>query len=91
MTPVGRDVTASDKLELSPLKSRGTYTLLATRALGTMGGGLMGVTGTQDCSGGPSSELDKSFSTSTSMLGPVTILLGHSVTECGEEICIDDH
>ena len=34
---------------------------------------------------------DKSSSISSVMLGPVTTLLGHSVTECGEETSVNNH
>ena len=33
---------------------------------------------------------DKRSSISSIMLGPVTISLGHSVTQCGEETSIND-
>ena len=63
----------------------------AVGVLGATGGGLLGETGTRDCSDVLDNVLDKSFSTSSPMLSLVTVSLGHSVTECGEEIGIDDH
>ena len=56
-----------------------------------MHGGLLGETGAKDCSGVLDNVQDKSFSTSSSKLGLVTVSLRHSVTECGEEIGADDH
>ena len=34
---------------------------------------------------------NRSSSISSIMLGPVTISLGHSVMECGEETSVNDH
>ena len=56
-----------------------------------MGGGFLGETGTPDCPGMLDNVPDKSLSTSSSMLGLVMVSLGHSVTECGEEIGVDDY
>ena len=56
-----------------------------------MGGGLLGETGAKDCCGVLDNVLDKSFLTSSSMLGLVAVSLSHSVTEYGEEMGIDDH
>ena len=93
MTLVGREVVALDKLEsgiISP-KSGGFFSLLAAGVLGTMSGGLLGETSAQNCFGMLDNAPDKSLSTSSSMLGLVTVSLGHSVTECREEIGIDNH
>ena len=56
-----------------------------------MGGGLLGKLGAKYCSGVLDKAPDKNFSTSSSMLGLVTASLGQSVTECGEEIGINDY
>ena len=56
-----------------------------------MGGGLLGEVCAESCSGILSIVLEKSSSISSTMLGLVAISLGHSVTECREEIGINDH
>ena len=90
MTVVGREAVASGKCELSLLDWRG-FPPLATGLLGATGGGLPGEVHAEDCSGISSIVLEKSSSISSAMLGPVPISLGHSVMECGEEICINNH
>ena len=70
---------------------RGAFSLLAAGVLSTTGGVLLGETDTQDFSGMLGNAPDKSLSTSSSMLGLMTVSFGHYVTECGEEISIDDH
>ena len=58
-------------------KSRWDFSLLAAGVLGTTDGGLLGETGAKECPGMLDNALDKSFSTSSSMLGLVTVSLGH--------------
>ena len=89
MTFVAREAVASGKWELSLLDWRG-FPPLAVGLLGAMGGGLLGEVCAESYPGVSSIVLEKSSSISSAMLGPVAISLGHSVTECGEDISIDD-
>ena len=68
----------------------GTSPLLAAGVLDAMGAGLLGEIHTEGCPEESSIALERIPSISSTMLGPVAISLGYSVTECGVEIGIDD-
>ena len=84
MTPVGKEAFPSGKLDLS----------IPPLAVGTskaMGVGLLEEMPMGCCPDVLGIALDRSSSISVIMLGQGTISLGHSMTECRDEIGIENH
>ena len=71
--------------------SKGISSPLAAGAFGAMGVGLLREMPMGSCSGLSGIAIDRSSSISVVMLGWETISLWYSVTECRDEICVEDH